>query len=90
MTKREKLLEKAKRSPHNFRFADICKLAESYGWVFERQDGTSHKIYSHPRLGNEPGALMNFQEKDGKAKPYQLKQLLNAIEILEGLEAQRE
>lgn len=33
-------------------------------------------------LGNAPGALMNCQEKDGKAKAYQVRQLLNAIEYL--------
>ena len=88
--KREKLLEKAKGSPYNLRFDELCRLAECYGWLFERQDGTSHKVYRHPALGNTPAALMNFQKKDGKAKPYQVRQLLGAIEFLEGLENQRE
>jgi hypothetical protein len=83
MSKCERLLEKAKNSPHNLRFEEICKLATCYGWVFERQEGTSHGVYLHPKLGNTPGALMNFQEKNGKAKGYQVRQLLNAIELLE-------
>lgn len=77
-----KLLAKAKGSPSNLRFNEVCKLAECYGWVFCRQEGTSHAVYMHPALGNSPGAFMNFQERDGKAKAYQVRQLLNAIEYL--------
>jgi hypothetical protein len=88
MGKREKLREKAKNSPHNLRYAEICKLATSYGWIFQRQEGTSHGVYIHPLLGNTPGALMNFQDKNGKAKHYQVKQLLDAIELVEELEKQ--
>jgi hypothetical protein len=90
MAKREKLREKAQNCPHNLRFSEICKLAESYGWIFERQEGTSHSIYLHPLLGSTPGAMMNFQDKNGKAKSYQVKQLLIAIEIIEALEKERE
>jgi len=90
MAKREKLREKAQTSPHNLRFSEICKLAESYGWVYDRQEGTSHRVYLHPLLGNMPGAMMNFQDKNGKAKFYQVEQLLNAIEIIEALEKERE
>lgn len=83
MAKCDKLLEKAKNSPNNLRFNEIRKLAECYGWVFDRQNGTSHAIYLHPSLGKSPDALMNFQNNKGKAKPGQVRQLLNAIEDLE-------
>jgi len=89
MARCEKLLEKAKNSPHNLRFEEICALAECHGWEFVRQDGTSHKVYLHPALGNSAGALMNFQSKDGKAKRYQVRQLLDAIELLEALDNER-
>ena len=36
----------------------------------------SHKIYRR----SSATQLMNFQDEDGQAKPYQVKQLLNAIE----------
>jgi hypothetical protein len=85
MTKCEKLFQKAISSPNNLRIEEVCKLAECYGWVFQRQEGTSHGVYMHPALGNTPGSLMNFQSKNGKAKPYQVRQLLNAIEVLEAL-----
>lgn len=78
MTRRAKLLDKANNSPKNLRFEDLCALAKCYGWVFQRQCG-SHHIYMHP--GN--GSLMNFQPRDGKAKPTQVKQLLDAIEELD-------
>jgi hypothetical protein len=74
-----KLLEKARSSPRNFKFEDLCLLAECYGWVFQRQCG-SHRIYLHPQLGNIVGSMMNFQSRKGKAKPTQVKQLLDAIE----------
>jgi hypothetical protein len=82
MSRCQKLLEKARNSASNLRFEEVCKLAECYGWVFDRQNGTSHKIYLNPALGNKPGAMMNFQEKNGKAKLLQVKQLLNAIDEL--------
>ena len=82
MSKKEKLLQKAKSSPNNLRFEEICQLAESYGWIFQNQDGTSHAVYLHPSLGNSVGSMMNFQSKKGIAKRYQIRQLLNAIELL--------
>ncbi|MEJ7577831.1 MAG: hypothetical protein WKF74_12610 [Pyrinomonadaceae bacterium] len=90
MSRCEKLLNKAKNAPHNLRFEELCKLAECHGWEFVRQDGTSHAQYMHPALGNSVGSLMNFQEKNGKAKRYQVKQLLDAIEALEALEGEHE
>jgi len=82
MGKCDKLLEKAKNSPNNFSFAEICQLAECYGFVFQRQR-SSHVIYEHPNLRIEQNRLMNFQDFKGKAKPYQVKQLLRAIYILQ-------
>jgi len=82
MGKCEKLLEKAKSSPHNFRFDELCRLAECFGWIFNRQGGTSHRLYFNPGFPGPDGATMNFQNRNGKAKPHQIKQLLDAIERL--------
>lgn len=79
MARSDKLLEKAKNSPHNLRFEELCKLAERHGWTFDRQRG-SHAIYINPDL---PGRDMNFQDRKGQAKPSQIRQLLEAIEELE-------
>jgi len=81
MSKCDKLLEKAKNSPNNFSFPEICQLAECYGFIFQRQSA-SHIIYEHPTLRIEQNRLLNFQNFKGKAKPYQVKQLLKAISYL--------
>lgn len=81
MSRCSKLLDKATNSPKNLRFEDLCALAECYGWVFQRQCG-SHHIYMHPGPGNRTCYMMNFQSRHGRAKPTQVKQLLEAIEAL--------
>ncbi len=81
MSKCQKLLTKAQNSAKNFRFDDLCKLAECNGWNFVRQDNSSHKIYENSNLDLAQGRIMNFQEVNGQAKPYQVKQLLAAIEL---------
>lgn len=73
----EKLLKlhgKFELSQSNVSFSDLCKLAEMVGFSFDRQSG-SHRVYRHEKY---PG-IMNFQDVKGKAKPYQVKQLLNFI-----------
>ena len=75
MGNKEKLLESAKSSAKNFKFNDLIKLAEAHGFVFKRQKG-SHVMMKH----KVESIFMNFQDKNGKAKPYQVKQLLEAID----------
>lgn len=77
MSKCSKAEEKARSSPHNLAFSDLCRLAECYGFEFARQRG-SHKRYVHPS-----GAFMSFQDANGNAKPYQVSQLLEWIEAQE-------
>lgn len=74
----EKLLQRATEAPRNLRFSDLCTLAEMAGFVFDRSAG-SHKIYKHSTYG-----MMNFQDVNGKAKPYQVKQLLDCIRCSNG------
>jgi hypothetical protein len=78
----DKLLLKARASAKNFRFDDLCKLAECYGWVATRREG-SHCMYENDKLDMAQGRMQNFQSVRGEAKPYQVKQLLNAIEVLD-------
>ena len=81
MAKCEKLLIKARNSPDNLRFAEVCSLAECYGWVFVGGSG-AHRVYLNAAIGNAVGSMMNFQSRKGKAKAYQVKQLLDAIDGL--------
>jgi len=76
----EKLLEKAKNSTTNYRFADAIKLAKCNGWKFERQQG-SHVHYKNPDAPYY--VLLTFTDKKGEIPRYQLVNLLSAIEMLE-------
>jgi predicted RNA binding protein YcfA (HicA-like mRNA interferase family) len=75
------LLEAARANPSGVRFRDLLTLAECHGWIFARQSG-SHAIYKRP--GERQ--LMTFQERNGMAKAYQVRQLIEAIDSLGGEE----
>jgi predicted RNA binding protein YcfA (HicA-like mRNA interferase family) len=71
----EKLFKKASNNLSGISFSDLFKLAECYGYELARIKG-SHHIYKRPTA-----KLLTLQpDKDGKAKPYQVKQVLEAIE----------
>lgn len=73
--KLRKLLFKTMNAPQNTRFADLCHLAEAFGYALDRVSG-SHHIFIH-RKTSRP---LNLQNDKGKAKPYQVKQFLRDIE----------
>jgi HicA toxin of bacterial toxin-antitoxin, len=56
-------------------FAELCRLAEAFGFVLKRISG-SHHIYQHP---NVPSNL-NLQPKGKGTKLYQVTQLLDMID----------
>jgi predicted RNA binding protein YcfA (HicA-like mRNA interferase family) len=70
-----KLFLKAMSAPQNLRFAELCRLAEAFGYTLDRING-SHHLFVHPKATRP----LNFQEVGGKAKPYQVKQFLRDIE----------
>ena len=70
-----KLLKKALSSPANLRFEEACALARAFGFRLSRVGG-SHHIFAHQNVRE----LVNLQEVEGKAKPYQVKQLLGLVE----------
>jgi predicted RNA binding protein YcfA (HicA-like mRNA interferase family) len=70
-----KLLRKALASPANLRFEEACALARAFGFHLSRVRG-SHHIFAHGNVRE----LVNLQEVKGKAKPYQIKQLLALVE----------
>jgi len=82
MDKCNKLLQRAQGAPGSLSFKEVCALAECHGFVSLRQTG-SHAMYKHPSLHSAMGGFMNFQSENGKAKAYQVRQLLRAIEYLE-------
>jgi hypothetical protein len=74
MNKR-RLLQKALNSPQNMRFSEMIVLVEAFGFRLSRSSG-SHRIFTHPDLKE----LLNLQEVDGRAKPYQVRQFLRIVE----------
>lgn len=70
-----------RREPANVRFGDLKKVCEEY-FGKARQLGTSHAIFKTPWIGDP---RINIQDDKGKAKVYQVRQVLLAIEKLEGM-----
>ncbi len=68
-----------RNNPSNVRFVDLCTICDYY-FGAARQKGSSHRIYKTPWQGDP---RINIQNDKGKAKAYQVKQVLKAIEILE-------
>jgi hypothetical protein len=75
-----KILEQMRREPSNVRFNDLLKICTVY-FGQPRQNGTSHAIFKTPWPGDP---RVNIQNGKGKAKAYQVRQVLLAIEKLEG------
>lgn len=73
------LIKQLKQNPAHVRVADLCKVCEHY-FGEARQSGSSHRIYQTPWQGDP---RVNIQNNKGKAKAYQVKQVLKAIERLE-------
>ena len=79
MERIKEILKQFKLNPANVRFNDLCKVCEHY-FGKARQSGSSHRIYKTPWRGDP---RVNIQNSKGKAKAYQVKQVLKAIERLE-------
>jgi predicted RNA binding protein YcfA (HicA-like mRNA interferase family) len=73
--KKAKLLKKILSGSQNIRFSEAVSCAEMFGFHLDRIQG-SHHIFMHPHVPE----LINLQNVKGKAKPYQIKQLLQIIE----------
>lgn len=82
MSQIEKLVAKLKKNPQNVNFTNLMKVCNHY-FGEPRQQGTSHCVYKMPWSGDP---RINIQEKNGKAKDYQVKQVIKAIEKLEAIE----
>ena len=78
MSGTEKILEQMRKTPTKVRFADLQKVCEAY-FGKARQNGSSHAVYKTPWQGDP---RVNIQNDKGKAKAYQVRQVLLAIERL--------
>jgi predicted RNA binding protein YcfA (HicA-like mRNA interferase family) len=75
LTKTQKLLSKVLAGSKNIRFDEMISLVEAFGFRLSRVRG-SHHIFVHPRVQE----LVNLQNVQGKAKPYQIRQFLRLVE----------
>jgi hypothetical protein len=83
MAQLEKIIAAMKRNPANVAYHDLVKVCDHY-FGEARQTGSSHRVYKTPWPGDP---RVNIQEgKQAKAKPYQVRQVLAAIEKLEDME----
>ena len=79
MAKVADILKRMRSVPHDVPFDDVAKVCEHF-FGAPRQQGTSHRVYKMPWPGDP---RVNIQRgKDGKAKGYQVKQTLQAIDRL--------
>ncbi|HKT27957.1 hypothetical protein [Dyella sp.] len=83
MDKIDALMEDMKRQPANVRFSDLQKICAHF-FGKPRQHGTSHAVYKTPWAGDP---RINIQNAGGKAKAYQVKQVLLAIGKLRDIES---
>lgn len=74
-----KILAEMRANPRNIAFTDLAKVCEHY-FGPGRQTGGSHAVYKTPWPGDP---RVNIQDDHGRAKPYQVKHVILAIEKLE-------
>ena len=79
MAKIDDILAQMKRNPKDVRFIELCKVCEFF-FGEARQSPGSHRIYKTPWQGDP---RINIQNHKGKARAYQIKQVLLAIDKLE-------
>ncbi len=79
MARVDDIVLQMQRNPKGIRFADVCRVCDHY-FGQPRQKGSSHRVYKAPWQGDP---RVNIQNAKGRAKAYQVKQILKAIERLE-------
>lgn len=71
----KRLLLRILSGSKNVRFGDFVGLVEAFGFGLSRTNG-SHHIFTHPAVRE----LVNIQNANGQAKPYQIRQFLKLVE----------
>jgi hypothetical protein len=73
------IVARARERPGNVRYADLCRVCDHF-FGRARMSGGSHRIYKMPWPGDP---RVNIQNAGGRAKAYQVRQVLKAIDKLE-------
>jgi hypothetical protein len=75
----EDLLAEMRNNPAGIRFSDACRVA-AHHFGPPRSKGSSHHVWKMPWAGDP---RIDLQPGDGgNAKPYQVRQLLQAVDRL--------
>ena len=72
-------IEELRSNPKGVRFEDLARICD-YFFGEPRQRGTSHRVYRTPWPGDP---RVNIQNDKGLAKPYQVRQVIKALEKLQ-------
>ena len=80
MANLEKILQKMSEQPTGVRYDELKKVCEHF-FGAARQSGTSHAVFRMPWVGDP---RVNIQSDKGKAKAYQVRQVMAAIDKLKG------
>lgn len=73
------IIDVMRNNSSGVRFADLCKVCDHF-FGQARQTSGSHRVYKTLWIGDP---RVNIQNDKGKAKAYQVKQVLKAIERME-------
>ena len=79
MLKIDEIITRMTQNPKGIPFSDLCKVCDHFLGK-PRQSTGSHRVYKTPWQGDP---RINIQNDKGKAKSYQVKQVLLALEKLE-------
>jgi hypothetical protein len=82
----EDIEQRCRTSPQNVRFADLHQLCVHY-FGDPRRSGGSHHIFKTPWQGDP---RINIQDDHGKAKKYQVDQVIRAIDRLKAKDEDEE
>lgn len=76
VSRARKILTAARNNPAGLRFSELQRLSEAAGFVLDRING-DHFVYVRHGIAD----IINLQPiKGGKAKPYQVRQVLALID----------
>ena len=74
-----KIVQAMRNNPRDVRYLDLVKVCEFY-FGKARTSGSSHAVFRTPWAGDP---RVNIQNNRGRAKEYQVRQVLLAISRLE-------
>lgn len=76
----DRIVAGMRSSPRSVRYTDLAAVCEHY-FGPARRSGGSHAVFRTPWPGDP---RVNIQDDHGKAKAYQVRQVLDAIDKLTG------